>query len=126
MFICEECGYRSVKWLGKCLGCGSWESFVEEIKVDKKVEHEKLTPKAVREIEISSNHRFKSGIAELDRVLGGGLTKGSVVLFSGAPGIGKSTILLQAMSKYAANSNAIYVSGEESEEQIKSRAFFIV
>lgn len=121
MYICNECGYKSNKWLGKCPECNSWNSF-SEIAVKKSNSVEKISAKNLKEIDVKDNFRFISNIEELDRTLGGGLTKGSVVLFTGDPGIGKSTLLLQAMFSYSNNHKSLYVSGEESEEQVASRA----
>lgn len=131
IFICSQCGFESAKWLGKCPDCGSWNSFTEEVKIP--VSNEKMVkssgvstgnaPRKIRDIESSARERFDTGIEELNRVLGGGLVKGSLTLISGDPGIGKSTLLLQCAGNIGkAKGTVLYVSGEESEEQIKMRA----
>lgn len=125
LFICQECGYESPGWLGKCPACMKWNTFVEE-KQNKTV----TTSTAGRSAEIVSitdvssdaEDRYSTGISELDRVLGGGLVKGSLVLFGGDPGIGKSTLLLQVCEKVVCDRSIIYISGEESVRQIKLRA----
>ena len=126
VFVCNECGYESAKWLGKCPACNSWNSFYEQ-KVDKitdnKAEkHKKNTPKALNSYEGKEFYRTSTGFAEMDRVLGGGLVKGSLVLLGGEPGIGKSTLILQLCDKVKGEGKVLYVSGEESAEQIKLRA----
>lgn len=130
-FLCDECGYESVKWYGKCPSCGAWNTMNEF-----KIKPEKATrgvlekprgaarnrPVKLREVEIADEERFLSGIAELDRVLGGGAVHGSFVLVGGEPGIGKSTLLLQMCEEMCRNAKVLYVSGEESLRQIKLRA----
>ena len=104
VYVCTECGFESPKWMGKCTECGAWNTMVEEVRLPQKTTVS--TPKPVHafsarplsEISAADEHRFVTGISELDRVLGGGIVKGSVVLLSGDPGIGKSTILLQVCS----------------------------
>lgn len=130
IFICQECGYESAKWLGKCPSCNSWNTFVEEVR-DNKVQAKndivkRLTPenmpKSIGNIKSGEKERYDTGINELNRVLGGGLVKGSLTLISGDPGIGKSTLLLQTANNIARKyGKVLYVSGEESEEQIKIR-----
>ncbi|KEI94915.1 DNA repair protein RadA [Clostridium botulinum] len=127
VYICQQCGYESIKWLGKCPGCNSWNSMVEEEKqsTNKTIKNIniKSEPKIISTIKSSEYERLDTGINELNRVLGGGIVKGSLTLISGSPGIGKSTILLQAANNIATKYGKIlYVSGEESEEQIKMRA----
>ena len=127
VFVCRECGFESPKWLGKCSGCGAWNSMDEEIVAPKTASSPTLNKttafaKPLNEINISEEERFVTQIAELDRVLGGGIVKGSVVLLSGDPGIGKSTILLQICNSLQKNLKILYVSGEESASQIKLRA----
>ncbi len=126
VYMCQQCGYTSPKWLGKCSECGSWNSMVEEVVVpDKKVSGGAVAETKVSklsEITVSSGQRLKSGILEFDRVLGGGLMKGSLVLVGGDPGIGKSTLMLQAAKNLADGQKVLYVSGEESESQVKLRA----
>ena len=128
-FFCQECGYESAKWMGQCPGCRAWNSFVEEPvgKVSGKTAGKNLfsgeKPVTLEEIETSETERLSSGMAELDRVLGGGIVQGSLVLVGGDPGIGKSTILLQVCKNLAASRiSTLYVSGEESLKQIKMRA----
>ncbi|MDF2882437.1 MAG: repair protein RadA [Clostridiaceae bacterium] len=125
-FVCQQCGYESLKWMGKCPGCGEWNTLVEEIKTsqDKGVLSiiTKSSPKKITDIKSSEYERMNTGVKELNRVLGGGLVKGSLTLISGAPGIGKSTLLLQTAEYIAKRyGKVLYVSGEESEEQIKMR-----
>lgn len=125
-YICQKCGYESLKWLGKCPGCDSWNSFVEEEKEEKKPQkilNLKNEPKCIINIKSGEYERYNTNINELNRVLGGGLVRGSITLISGAPGIGKSTLLLQACKGIAEkHGKVLYISGEESEEQIKMRA----
>ena len=127
VYICSECGYETAKWMGKCPSCNSWSSFIEDIRMSEKTSAA-ATPKAnvismpLSQINSSSEERYVTGIAELDRVLGSGIVKGSVVLLSGDPGIGKSTILLQICNSLQNKINILYVSGEESAIQIKMRA----
>jgi DNA repair protein RadA/Sms len=126
VFQCQSCGYSSPKWLGKCPDCGAWNSFSEERQAPKTLKSfaaDNAGPMPLDEITGGNEKRIPVGIAELDRVLGGGLVAGSVILIGGDPGIGKSTIILQAISMIAAKTGAVlYVSGEESPEQIKLRA----
>ena len=124
-FVCRECGATSIKWLGRCPDCDSWNSFdeVEAVKEDKKTA-KVFTNRAERfdELKMPKYLRTHTGMNELDRVLGGGLVDGSVVLLSGEPGIGKSTLLLQICSEIGKNRSVLYVSGEESKGQLKLRA----
>ena len=129
VFFCQECGYESTKWMGQCPGCRAWNSFVEEPVVKSagksagKVGLGSAKPVTLDEIETSETERISSGMAEFDRVLGGGIVPGSLVLVGGDPGIGKSTILLQVCKNLAGSGVAtLYVSGEESLKQIKMRA----
>ncbi|MBE6576793.1 MAG: DNA repair protein RadA [Ruminococcaceae bacterium] len=133
VYICSECEYESPKWLGKCPRCASWNSFVEDV-----VQKETIAPSAQKRTSLigSGNNkasrfgelstpeyiRSSTGLDELDRVLGGGLVKGSVVLLSGEPGIGKSTLLLQICDRLGDSRSVLYVSGEESSGQLKLRA----
>jgi len=123
-YICSSCGYESVRWLGKCPECDSWNSFTEEMieTNPRKVTASagKSVYKRINEIEASEQQRVKTEIAEFDRVLGGGLIPGSVILLAGDPGIGKSTLVMQAASKI--KEKVLYVTGEESLQQIKLRA----
>jgi len=127
VFVCNECGYESAKWMGKCPACNSWNTFVEE-KISTKVENGKKekkvqeAPKPLNSYVGQDAQRTSTGYAELDRVLGGGLVKGSLVLVGGEPGIGKSTLILQICDKIKGEGKVLYVSGEESAEQIKLRA----
>ena len=127
VFVCNECGYESSKWLGKCPACNSWNTFFEQ-KIDTVVENgvkkikERQEPKKLNSYEGKEAVRINTGIDELDRVLGGGLVKGSLVLLGGEPGIGKSTLILQICDKIKTDGKVLYVSGEESAEQIKLRA----
>jgi len=129
VFICQECGYQSPKWAGRCPQCHRWNTFEEQV-VEKKRENSDHTPSRsikLKNIKIQENQRIPSGIGELDRVLGGGIVPGSVILLAGEPGIGKSTLLLQLASSIAAGKKksrwpVFYVCGEESPGQIKIRA----
>ncbi len=125
VYICNCCGYKSPKWAGKCPDCGEWNSFEEqEISEIKKTASScnQLHTYKLSEIGDFIEQRYDTGIGELNRVLGGGLVKGSVVLLSGDPGIGKSTLLLQAAQSMGESKRLLYVSGEESVNQLKLRA----
>ncbi|MBQ3416670.1 MAG: DNA repair protein RadA [Ruminococcus sp.] len=128
VYICSECGYESVKWYGKCPSCGEWNTMNEEIKdVSTKaaspVKASKyIAPVGIREISTDDEIRYQTGSKELDRVMGGGIVKGSLVLLGGDPGIGKSTILLQICEYLGKSLRILYVSGEESKRQLKLRA----
>lgn len=130
-YFCQSCGYESAKWLGKCPSCNQWNTFVEEI-IDKGTSHvltwksssgtQRLNkPSRVEEIQSQSEERILTSDGELDRVLGGGMVAGSVILIGGEPGIGKSTLMLQ-LALNMQGRKVLYVSGEESEQQIKMRA----
>ncbi len=127
VFVCSSCGYESAKWLGKCPACNEWNSFYEE-KISKdssKSSSEKrktATPQKLNSVESKQSVRISTGIGELNRVLGGGLVEGSLVLLGGEPGIGKSTLILQICDKVKVDGPVLYISGEESAEQIKIRA----
>ena len=124
-YICSECGYSSLKWMGKCPNCDSWGTFEEEIDIKstfKNVESQEVSIKKITEIEIEKEFRMVTPFEEFDRVLGSRLIKGEVVLITGSPGMGKSTFLLQLSQEYAKIGNVFYVSGEESPRQIKQRA----
>jgi DNA repair protein RadA/Sms len=129
-FVCQSCGYQAPKWLGKCPGCQGWNSFVEERVIDEKAPERDLlgmemetAPVPITEISAEEKGRFQIGIGEFDRVLGGGIVFGSLVLVGGDPGIGKSTLLLQVMHRLASSGRKVlYVSGEESLQQTKMRA----
>ncbi|MCI6245576.1 MAG: DNA repair protein RadA [Eubacterium sp.] len=126
LFVCSQCGYESAKWYGKCPGCGEWNTMNEEIpqtavKASKRAVSLQPVMK-LQDITEDVEKRISTGIKELDRVLGGGIVEGSLVLIGGDPGIGKSTILLQACQFIGKNKSILYVSGEESANQIKLRA----
>lgn len=124
-FVCSECGYSSSKWLGRCPDCGAWNSFSEE-KVQKQTSKTAKTVAAssmlLSEVPYESEFRFKSGISEMDRVLGGGIVFGSAILVGGEPGIGKSTMMMQVASNCSASRKVLYISGEESASQVRQRA----
>lgn len=122
VFQCQSCGYSSPKWLGKCPDCGEWNSFTEEHSIAKLKRQSTADPVALPDITASKDSRFSTGIKELDRTLGGGVVMGSVVLIGGDPGIGKSTLTLQSLNGLTKLGKVLYVSGEESPEQIKIRA----
>lgn len=122
-YICNECGNITAKWMGKCSSCESWGSIDKEIEFKMPINETKdIEIKSINEIITEKEFRIKTSFIEFDRVLGGGLTKGEVVLITGNPGIGKSTFLLQLSNEYAKNRKVIYVSGEESIKQVKDRA----
>ena len=127
VYCCAECGAESANWAGKCPSCGAWNSLVE-VKIDRSAavkasrsRFERSRPKKISELDMTEEIRISTGITELDRVLGGGAVTGSLVLVGGAPGIGKSTLLLQ-MCANLAEKKILYVTGEESERQLKLRA----
>lgn len=128
LFVCSECGYESAKWYGKCPGCGEWNTMNEEMPVAASKGGIKRSSSAVQSVmrlnDITEDveKRISTGIKEFDRVLGGGIVVGSLVLIGGDPGIGKSTILLQICEYLGKSKNVLYVSGEESANQIKLRA----
>ena len=127
VFVCSECGNESPKWLGKCPACNSWNTFYEQ-KIEKYTDTNKIerkinnTPKPLSCYVGQEANRISTGYLELDRVLGGGLVNGSLILLGGEPGIGKSTLILQLCEKVQGDGKVLYVSGEESAEQIKLRA----
>lgn len=129
-YICSECGYSSPRWLGRCPGCSSWNTLTETVISDAPSAQAKkpnrspaaVKAKTINDITVNSETRYKTGIGELDRVLGGGIVKGSLILVGGDPGVGKSTLLLQICQKVGTDKKILYVSGEESEGQIKMRA----
>ncbi|HET6400717.1 MAG TPA: DNA repair protein RadA [Candidatus Kapabacteria bacterium] len=131
-FVCQSCGYISPRWIGKCAECNSWNSFVEERVAAgpenaralgaRGTKNEASHPIRLSEIPTSEEGRITTGIAELDRALGGGIMPGSIVLVGGDPGIGKSTLMMQMVRGLFPGSNTLYVSGEESPRQLKSRA----
>ena len=127
VFFCQNCGYESVKWMGQCPGCQQWNTFVEESVTEassgKKQQRSRKQPASLAEIQTEKEERTATGIGELDRVLGGGIVGGSLLLVGGDPGIGKSTLLLQVCRLLSlAGKKVLYISGEESLRQIKLRA----
>ncbi len=126
VYICSECGYESAKWIGKCPDCNGWNTFAESVavpaKTSKKVIQSYTAPTKLSAVSTENDPRIVCGIGELDRVLGGGIVRGSLVLVGGEPGIGKSTILLQLIKSLEKDTSFFYVSGEESEKQLKMRA----
>ena len=129
-FVCQNCGYTTAKWMGRCPECGTWDSLAEELETPASgpqqsflMPKEAPKPKTLDKVMLTEVERLKTGINEFDRVLGGGIVKGSLVLLSGDPGIGKSTILLQICQNLGnIGQKILYVSGEESANQIKLRA----
>lgn len=129
VFFCTECGNETAKWAGRCPSCGAWNTIVEQAAPKEAVKGKRYTemmPRAkarqIDDLEVAEELRFATGMRELDRVLGGGAVKGSLVLIGGAPGIGKSTLMLQICGQLSKTSKVLYVSGEESPRQLKMRA----
>ena len=129
LFYCTECGNETPKWQGRCSACGAWNTVVEQPAAESRKKASSTVfspavrhPKPLAEVEATDELRFQTGMSELDRVLGGGAVKGSLVLVGGAPGIGKSTLMLQICDHLCRFANVLYISGEESERQIKLRA----
>lgn len=126
IYTCQQCGYQSPKWMGKCPDCNQWDSLTEEqvtvAKKNARMAPPAATVKALSEVSANEDDRHRCGIGELDRVLGGGVVPGSLSLIGGDPGIGKSTLLLQAVGKLAGSKKALYVTAEESDRQVKLRA----
>ena len=122
IFICGECGYESPKWMGKCPACGSWNTMIEEQAVKVRESAQGGVVQHLSEVSLMQSKRISTGLSELDRVTGGGLLSGMVTLLGGDPGIGKSTLLMQAADAIAKSSTVLYVSGEESAAQLKLRA----
>lgn len=129
VFYCSQCGNETAKWMGRCPGCGAFNTMIEHIEkpvaagtAQRKASGESRKPTSILELDSGTELRFDTGMGELDRVLGGGAVAGSLVLVGGAPGIGKSTLLLQICQRICAQRNVLYISGEESEMQIKLRA----
>lgn len=126
IYCCSECGGETSNWAGKCPSCGAWNTLVE-VKLDNTQKRSSTSkavskPRLISQLDTSSEIRFSTGISELDRVLGGGAVEGSLVLVGGSPGIGKSTLLLQMCGSLEQNKKILYVTGEESERQLKLRA----
>ena len=130
IYFCQECGYESAKWQGQCPGCRAWNTLVEETVAPAKAggggsrgSGKVPQPVSIADIETRDEQRMSSGVRELDRVLGGGIVQGSLLLVGGDPGIGKSTLLLQVCRNLAGEGHEVlYISGEESLRQIKLRA----
>ena len=129
VFFCTDCGTETPKWMGRCPGCGAFNTMQEHIEKPSPVQKGKAVsvglnrkPKSIRDVTTEGETRFSTGMGELDRVLGGGAVEGSLVLVGGAPGIGKSTLLLQICNSLCSGNRVLYVSGEESERQLKLRA----
>ncbi len=129
IYICSECGYESPKWYGKCPSCGEWNTMNEEVRDTAKQSSAAVSravsyapPVQIKDISTTDEIRYQTGSSELDRVMGGGIVKGSLILLGGDPGIGKSTILLQICEHLGQRLSILYVSGEESKRQLKLRA----
>ena len=136
VYVCTECDYQSPKWLGKCPSCGSWNTFTEETYEEETASAKKANPHRTMLVRTGDDSdpeklswddlpeyiRSNTGMSEFDRVLGGGLVEGSVVLLSGEPGIGKSTLLLQICAALSKTKTVLYVTGEESSAQLSMRA----
>ena len=129
VFFCSACGNESPKWSGRCSACGAWNTMQEHIEKPTAVGKAKAAPvgqsrkpQRISQVDSGDEIRFSTGMGELDRVLGGGAVAGSLVLVGGAPGIGKSTLLLQICNSLCVGRKVLYVSGEESERQLKLRA----
>ena len=122
VFVCGECGYETPRWMGRCPQCGSWNTIVEEERVSLKAPSAPMKAVPLKDVSAQAGSRTSTGIDELDRVLGGGLTSGMTVLIGGSPGIGKSTLLLQCADNLSRVGPVLYASGEESRHQIRLRA----
>ncbi|MCL2799670.1 MAG: DNA repair protein RadA [Endomicrobia bacterium] len=129
-FLCQQCGYESAQWLGKCPGCGSWNSFTEE-KFSASLKNTSLSRQLtgfssevlkLKDVSVKEFARYKTGMKEFDNMIGGGVVPGSLILLGGAPGIGKSTLMLHVSDALSSAGTVLYVSGEESLSQVKSRA----
>ena len=125
VYVCSECGYETAKWMGKCPSCNSWSTLTEDIRLQSKqssvsgASSNMGTAKPLSEINVTQEERYVTGVKELDRVLGGGIVKGSGILLSGDPGIGKSTILLQICNALQNSLNILYVSGKSLQFRLK-------
>jgi len=127
VFVCQSCGAQASRWLGRCTECGEWNTLVEERvaaapKGGGRAAGERRAAEPITSLATATERRSSCGIGELDRVLGGGVVPGSVILIGGDPGIGKSTLVLQALGQLARQGRALYVTGEESHQQVKMRA----
>ncbi|HHW31293.1 MAG TPA: DNA repair protein RadA [Clostridiaceae bacterium] len=126
VYVCHECGYETSGWLGKCPSCNQWNTLIEEVRSDAAKSLQTFVsdakPVRINDVRIVNEERFSTGIKEMDRVLGGGIVKGSLILVGGDPGIGKSTLMLQICQSIDFDKDIIYISGEESIKQIKIRA----
>ena len=129
VYFCTNCGNESPKWQGRCTACGAWNTMEEHIEKPTAVGKAKSAPvgqsrvpQRLSQVDTGDEIRFSTGMGELDRVLGGGAVAGSLVLVGGAPGIGKSTLLLQICNRLCDGRTVLYISGEESERQLKLRA----
>lgn len=126
IYVCQQCGYESVKWLGKCPDCQSWSSFQEEIRQESKkgtiISRQTISAEPLFSGKIESLPRISAGIIELNRTMGGGIVPGMVVLIGGDPGIGKSTLMLQMLDRVESDKDLLYISGEESRNQVLMRA----
>ena len=124
-YYCTECGNETAKWMGQCPACGAWNTIIEAPKDTGTAAGSRAkrigVPKLLSELDVQEELRFSAGIGEFDRVLGGGAVRGSLVLVGGAPGVGKSTLLLQLCGQIGAQERILYVSGEESQRQLKMR-----
>ena len=123
-FVCQKCGYQSLRWLGRCPGCNQWNTLFEEIvRLQETPEKTNVKPQRIRDIEVEIEERKTSGVKEFNRILGGGVVSGSLILIGGEPGIGKSTLLLQICANFSKKfGKVLYISGEESLRQLKMRA----
>ena len=125
VFVCQSCGAQSPKWIGRCASCGEWNTYVEELTSSGSASKANIKrtskPEKITEVELHDEHRLVLPDGELNRVLGGGLVQGSLILLGGEPGIGKSTLLLQ-LAIHLQKIKTVYVSGEESGQQIRMRA----
>jgi DNA repair protein RadA/Sms len=126
IYVCQSCGHQTLKWMGRCPECGQWNSFIEECPEPEnrsRLSSNMGRPQIINSISIDPEHRLKTGIIEFDRALGGGLIPGSIILLGGEPGIGKSTLVLQVAGGISCQGlKPLYLSGEESPQQIKLRA----
>lgn len=121
-FVCQECGFHSQKWLGRCPGCGAWESFLEEVEAEGRPTGVTVAaPRAMDSVDVEDDPRIASRLHELDRVMGGGIVRGSTTLVAGDPGIGKST-LMSELGRLLDPLTVLYVTGEESVRQVRMRA----